>query len=352
MRLQTFPMQVSQPSNRPPAPGTEILRPRALTAGDRVAVVAPSSRFDADALARGVAVLESWGLEVEVPQSCPPHRYLAACDEDRAAELTRAFERDDIAAVLAVRGGFGAARLLGRFDPAVAAAHPKIFVGYSDLTVLLGRLVREARLACFHGPMVTSDLARLSAEYLERYRRFLFGEDGWWAGSNLVCRASGMATGRLVGGCLSVLATTIGTPYEVDTTGGVLFLEDVGEPPYRLDRLLTHLLHAGKFDGVAGVVLGAFEGCDDKERPGEVMEIADEILGPLGIPVVSGFDGGHASGGAVIPMGCRVRVNADAGEVELLEPVLRERVEAPSATDALVRAAASVVVGGPGRYGQ
>ena len=300
----------------------EMIRPRALVPGDRVAVVAPSSRYDREALLRGAAVLESWGLVVDLPPESVPHRYLAASDDERAALLTEAFVRDDVAAVMAVRGGFGAARLMGRFDAAAASAHPKIFLGYSDLTVLLGRLQNEAGLVCFHGPMVSSDLGRLPAEALEPFRRFLFGQDGWWKGDGLIGRTSGAATGRFTGGCLSMLATTIGTPYEFDARGRVLFLEDIAEPPYRLDRLLTHLLHAGKFDGVAAIVLGTFTNCDAKDEPGQLMQVIDEILGGLQVPVVSGFDAGHYSGGGLVPMGVDVRVDADAGTVELLEPVL------------------------------
>lgn len=302
--------------------------------GDRVAVVAPSSRYDAGALARGMAVLESWGLVAEAPAAGSRLRNLAGTDDERAAALTEAFARDDIAAVMAVRGGYGAARLRGRFDASIAASHPKIFLGYSDLTLVLGRLVSEAGMVCFHGPMVSSDLARLSREALEPFRRFLFGEDGWWTGRGLTGRSPGTATGRLTGGCLSVIATTIGTPYEIDTRGAVLFLEDISERPYKIDRLLTHLAHAGKFDDVRAVVLGTFHDCDTAEEPGVVLEVADEILGALGVPVVSGFDAGHYSGGGVLPMGCEVRVNADAGTIELLEPVFAARSDTASRSDA------------------
>lgn len=295
-----------------------LVRPRALQPGDRVAIVAPSSRYDADALDRGAAVLESWGLLVDLPQSSGLVRYLAAPDDERAAQLRAAFERDDIAAVMAVRGGYGAARLYGRFDAAAARAHPKIFLGYSDVTLLLARLYSEAGLVCFHGPMATSDLARLPAGKLERFRSFLFGEEGWWAGENLSCVVAGRATGRLAGGCLSVLVTTLGTPYEIDTRGAVLFLEDIVEPAYRIDRMLTHLAHAGKLDDVAAIVLGEFHGC---EPAAQIREIFEEICGARAIPVVAGFDAGHYSGGAVVPIGCEVRVDADAGMVELLEPV-------------------------------
>ncbi len=305
---------MSAASSTPP-----MLRPRPLRQGDRVAVVAPASVYDADRLARGIEVLQSWGLVVEPPVASFPHRYLTGTDPERARRLTEAFERDDVAAIMTVRGGFGSARLFGHFDPAVAAAHPKIFLGYSDLTILLSRLVREAGLVCYHGPMVASDLARLPEAQLERFRSFLFGEDGWWTGRDLFCRLSGAASGRLAGGCLSVIATTIGTPYEIDTDGAVLFLEDIAEPPYRIDRLLTHLLHAGKLDGVKAVILGTFHDCEPPTARGQITDIAVEILAPLGIPVVSGFDAGHYSGGGVLPMGCRVHVDADAGTVDLLD---------------------------------
>jgi len=328
------------------------IRPRALVAGDHVALVAPASRYDSEKLARGVAVLQSWGLVVHILVPSQSVRYLAGSDEERAACLTEAFVRDDIVAIIAVRGGYGSSRLFGRFDPAVAAAHPKIFVGYSDVTILLSRLRREAGLVCFHGPMAASDLARLGPDELERFRRFLFAEEGWWAGSGLESRVAGSATGRLVGGCLSVIASTIGTPYEIETRGGVLFLEDIGEPSYRIDRLLTHLVHARKFEGVAAVVLGTFHDCDPPDAPGQVMAIADEILGRLGIPVVSGFDAGHHSGGAVLPMGCQVSLNADAGVIELLEPVFGNKAPVSPATRDLARVAAAALRRGPGSLGR
>ncbi|MFN2375840.1 MAG: LD-carboxypeptidase [Candidatus Binatia bacterium] len=320
---------------------SSLIRPRPLTKGDRVAIVAPAGAYDPVRLVQAATILESWGLLVEVPAPAKPFRYLAASDEERAQRLTEAFAREDIAAVLAVRGGYGTARLQGRFQ--AAAVRPKIFVGYSDLSILLWRLRAEAGLLCFHGPMAASDLPRLDPEQLERFRRFLFGEQGWWAGSNLVARAPGMATGRLVGGCLSVLATTLGTPYEVDTRGGVLFLEEVGESPYRIDRLLTQLLHARKLEGVSAVVLGTFHGCGSEDDADLVMDIFDEILAPLGIPVLSGFDAGHQSGGAVLPMGCQVRVSADARSIELLEPVLGGRATAAPVMTAGQRDAARMV---------
>jgi muramoyltetrapeptide carboxypeptidase len=327
-----------------------LLRPRSLRPGDRIALVAPASSYDEEAARRGAEILAAWDLSVELPARLEPVRYLAASDDERARQLTEAFTREEIAGIVAIRGGFGFSRLLGLFDPAVATAHPKMFVGYSDLTILLSRLSAEAGVVSFHGPMAASDLPRLGPDQLERFRRFLFGEDGWWAGGKLGCRASGAAKGRLVGGCLSVIVTTIGTPYEIDTKGAVLFLEDVNESPYRIDRMLTHLSHAGKLAGVAAVVLGSFHGCGEEE---EVLAIADEILSPLRIPVVSGFDAGHGSGGAVLPIGCEVFVDADAGSIELLEPVFASHAaSAPASAKDLARLAAAAARRGPGFAGR
>jgi muramoyltetrapeptide carboxypeptidase len=324
------------------------IRPKALSRGDRVALVAPASPYDDHALAAAMDILQSWELVPEAPSVFSRQRFLAGTDTERGDALTHAFEREDVAAIMAVRGGYGSARLLNRFDPAVAAAHPKIFLGYSDLSILLSRLRREAGLVCFHGPMATSDLPRLGPDDLERFRRFLFAEEGWWAGQGLVCRVSGSGTGRLVGGCLSVLTTTIGTPYEIDTRGNVLFLEDVNEPPYRIDRNLTHLLHARKLEDVAAVVLGRFHECDPPDASGQCAEIFEDFFGRLGIPTVSGFDSGHHSGGAVVPMGCQVRVEAETGIVELLEPVFGNRAPISTASRDLARIAAASLRRGPG----
>ncbi len=324
------------------------IRPRALNRGDHVALVAPASPYDDHALAAAMDILQSWDLVPEAPAVFTSQRYLAGTDAERGNALTQAFAREDIAAIMAVRGGYGSARLMNRFDPAIAAAHPKIFLGYSDLSILLSRLRREAGLVCFHGPMATSDLPRISQDELERFRRFLFAEEGWWAGRDLMCRVSGSGTGRLVGGCLSVLASTVGTPYEIDTRGNVLFLEDINEPPYRIDRALTQLLHAKKFEDVAAVILGKFHDCDPPGGSGQVMAVFDEIVGKLGIPMVSGFDAGHKSGGAVLPMGCQVRVDAEAGIVELLEPVFGNRAPVSTASRDLKRIAAASLRRGPG----
>ncbi len=285
-----------------------------------MALIAPSGACDLERLAQGVDLLESWGLRVEPHDFGPRLRYMAAGDADRGRQLREAFSNPAVRAVLAVRGGYGAARLHRYIDARKLAAEPKIFVGFSDVTILLNRLVREADLVAYHGPMVAADLPRLPDEARERFRCFLFGQDGWWDGSVREVWREGVAEGRLAGGCLSVLVTTLGTPYEIDTTDSVLFIEDVAEKPYRIDRMLTHLRDAGKFDRVRAIVLGPMLDCDDGAGSEILREIFLDVLADVSMPILYGIDAGHGSRNVVLPFGCRVRADTKSERLELLEP--------------------------------
>jgi muramoyltetrapeptide carboxypeptidase len=296
-------------------------KPSPLRHGDRVALVAPSGAWDAQRLARGVELLESWGLDVTVRAPGGALRYLAGGDAERGRLIGEALAAPDVRGVLAVRGGYGAARLHRWVDLAAACRDPKLFVGFSDVTILLNRLVQEAGVIAYHGPMIAADLPRLSAPGKERFRRFLFGEDGWFSGAARETWRDGAAEGRLVGGCLSVLVTTLGTPYEVDTSGAVLFLEDVAEKPYRIDRMLSHMKDAGKLRDVCGIVLGPMLDCDGGEGSAILREIFLDVLADTDVPIVYGIDAGHGTENVVLPFGCRVRLTGDAPGLELLEPV-------------------------------
>ncbi len=296
-----------------------IHKPASLEPGATVALVAPSGRSDPDRLAQGVELLESWGLRVRLFDCADPVRYMAAADEVRARQLTDAFCDPDIGAVLAVRGGYGASRLHETFDPSLVAAHPKPFVGFSDVSLLLNRIVQEAGVVSYHGPMVAADLPRLPENARERFRRFLFDEEGWWDGRAREGWRGGRGEGPLVGGCLSVLVTTLGTSYEIETDDRVLFLEDVAEKPYRIDRMLSHLRHAGKLDRLAALVLGPMLDCDGGEGSDLLRDIVSDVLSGTSFPILFGLDAGHGSGNVVLPLGCRVGVDADAARVDLLE---------------------------------
>jgi muramoyltetrapeptide carboxypeptidase len=193
-------------------------------------------------------------------------------------------------------------------------------MGFSDVTVLLTRLVQEAGVVSYHGPMVAADLPGLGEAALERFRRFLFGEPGWWNGEGREVWRGGTGVGRLTGGCLSVLVTTLGTPYEIDTDDKILFVEDVGEKPYRIDRMLTHLKHAGKLLRIRGVVVGSMADCADGDGSDELREIFLEALGGLHVPILYGIEAGHRSANGVLPFGCNVRIDAGGLRLELLDP--------------------------------
>ncbi len=283
-------------------------------------VASPAGVCDSPRLEAGLAKLASWGLAVRCEPPPQALRYLAGSDVERASELAAALTDPDVAAVLCARGGYGSARLQGRFDLAGALANPKIFVGYSDLTLMLSRLVSEAGVVGFHGPMVGTEISGMSADAAERFRRFLFGEDDWFDGGVEGFWREGQAEGRLAGGCLSVLVTMLGTPYAPDLSDSVLFLEDINEAPYRIDRMLTQLRHTGALDGVRGIVFGSMLRCEDERQPGWLRDSVLDALDGCDFPVAFGLDAGHGSGHVVLPMGCRVRLEQHG--LALLEPAL------------------------------
>lgn len=285
-------------------------------------LVAPSGAWDEARLQAGIDVLESWGLQTAGPHSSGNLRYFSASDAERGSQFEAAFADRDSRAVLTVRGGSGAARAISRIDMAIVAANPKIFCGYSDITLLLDRVHTQADLVSFHGPMVGVDLARISDQARERFRRFLFGEDAWFDGHAEQCWRSGRATGILKGGCLAVLVTSLGTPYEIDTTDSILFIEDVAEAPYAIDRMLVHMKHAGKFDSVSGVVFGPMQSCDGGEGPELLREIVLDVLGDFDFPILFGLQAGHGADNGVLPIGCEAELDGDACCLWLREAVL------------------------------
>jgi muramoyltetrapeptide carboxypeptidase len=231
------------------------------------------------------------------------------------------FTDPDVRAVIAARGGYGSGRLLPAFEVAIARRHPKIVVGYSDLTFLFTQLLQRAELVVFHGPMVVGleQNPRGAARMLDLLR----GDRSAWniAASTIV--QPGTAEGVIVGGCLSVLVATLGTPYAVQTAGRLLFLEDVNEKPFRIDRMLTHLRQAGKLDEVAGVMFGEMVGCSaEADEAVTVRDVIGEAFAAARYPVVIGLPTGHGHGAATLPLGVRARL---AGErLTLLESPLVE----------------------------
>lgn len=308
------------------APGNALLRPPRLSPGDVVAVVATSGVVPEDRLHVGADRLASWGLDARLAKHVlgthPQISYLASTDEDRAADFTEAWLDPTVSAVWSARGGYGAQRIVDLLDwRRLAEAEPKVLVGFSDITALHEAVAARLGLVTIHGHVVTS-LGDATDESAEELRRQVMEPESvldLFAGHVVTPVVGGTATGVLVGGNLAVLAADVGTPFSRPARGGIAVLEEVREEPYRLDRLLTQLIRAGWFAGVEGIVLGAFTECGNAA---ELATVLEHRLRPLGVPTVQGFDVGHTSSSATVPLGVEATLDADAGSLVLSAPAL------------------------------
>lgn len=297
------------------------IRPPRLREGDRVAVVAPSGPVDAKGLDAGCTWLRSLGLDVVLGEHARARdRYLAGSDTGRAADLQAAWCDPDVRGVVCARGGYGSGRLLPLLDwDRLAAAEPKLLHGSSDITALHTAFGDRLGLTTMFGPMAAGALVASSApdeESRDALRAAWLAPDPPVTLSGKALRA-GRASGPVVGGNLSLLAAVTGTPYTgAPARGTIAVLEDVGEAPYRVDRMLTQLLQAGWFDGVAGVVLGDWTDC------GDVDATLAERLGCLDVPVLGGVHVGHGRPQLTIPLGVDADLDADAGTLAFREPAL------------------------------
>ena len=294
-------------SLRPRRAGRGLLRPPVLVPGDTVAVVAPAGPAEAARVAAGTEVLRGWDLDVRLQ----PERvdsgfaWLAAPDEVRAAAVQDAWLDPAVSAVWCTRGGFGSQRVLDLLDwRAMAAAAPKLLVGFSDVTALHQAFASRLGVSTVHGPVLTSIEDRLPATRAALWSLVFEGVTAEITGVEVV---GGEATGVLVGGNLTVLASSAGTSLTHPAADSIAVLEDVGESPYRLDRALTQLLRSGWFDGVRGIVLGQFTKCGD---PDALAALFAARLGPLGVPLLADAPIGHGHSNVAIPLGVRARLGA------------------------------------------
>jgi len=297
-----------------------MIIPPAAGEGATLGIVAPAGVVKADALERGLALLKSWGYAIALGEHVlARRRYCAGTRDERARDLERMITATDVDAVVCARGGYGTAHLLPLLDPALFTAHPKLVCGYSDISPLLGWLVERCGLPALHGPMVASDFAKgTSARTGARFRALLAEPRSAWSEPVSEALAPGVASGRLVGGCLSSLVALLGTPFAVETDRAVLLLEDVAERPYRIDRMLTQLKLAGKLDRVAAVVLGSFADCDGASADDVAAAVFRDFFTGAPYPVVAGFPAGHLSENLPLALGVPVQVDADHLTVEVL----------------------------------
>jgi len=296
----------------------ESIRPPRLKPGDTIGIVAPAGPFDPEKFMKGKAVLESMGFQTFFDEGIfQKHGFLAGTDSQRSDQVNRLFADPSVEAIVCARGGYGSMRILPFLDFETIQTHPKIFLGFSDISVLLAILYDRCGLVTFHGPLVTT-LAKASEKTIMAMKTALTSdapllmipEDG-----TLI--KPGVCSGILAGGNLTTLCHLIGTPYTPNFKGKILLLEDVGEMPYRIDRMLTQMKLAGCFNEIAGLILGTFKECGQLN---EIVGIFNTIFEDADIPILAGFDVGHGEHNLTIPMGLGATLDTDKKRLLFHEP--------------------------------
>lgn len=304
-----------------------MIWPRPLKKGDKVAITAPSSPVPDEKLTVSIESIKYLGLEPVVMPSCSMHHgYLAGPDKQRAEDINTAFASEDIKGIFCLRGGYGTTRILPMIDFDMIRENPKVFIGYSDISSLHFNINQKANLITFHGPMPTTDYRVHEGFTNDSLKTCLFAPEKLQnitnpPGEKMQVLRSGKASGKLVGGNLSLMAGTLGSPYEVDTKGKILFIEDVDEQPFRIDKMLTALSLAGKFSDCKGIILGTFERCTETEHPAlSLAEIFEEVVLPHDKPTILNLRAGHIYPQSTLPMGADISLDAegDCAEVKLV----------------------------------
>jgi muramoyltetrapeptide carboxypeptidase len=307
---------------------TERLRPPALRPGDTVGIIAPAGPIRQDALEAGCATLLRMGYRpLYLPSIIHRDTYFAGPVERRVNELHEMFRRKEVRAILCARGGYGCNYLLPRLDLALIRRNGKIFAGCSDVTTLLTYLCDAAGMVTFHSPMAAGDFGRpdgvdeeawvAAVSSDKEYRRAFDSEEV----HSLVI---GTAEGMLYGGCLSLLCATLGTPYEIRTRDTILFMEDLSEPLYRIDRMLMQLRLAGKFEGVKGIIIGEMRQCDQRGAEDYTLQqVVKRVLSDLGVPIAFGLKSGHVSSrNFTLPIGIRAKLDVGKNVVLGYDPAV------------------------------
>lgn len=311
-----------------------IIKPPRLKSGDKLALIAPGSYISENELQDSIKNLKELGFEVTYSEKILLQSgYFAGTDEDRAKDLLEKFSDISIKGIVCARGGYGCARILPMLDYGVIRVNPKVLIGYSDITALLYGFYQKAGLISFHGPVGTSTFNDYSVDNFKKVlinpeRETTFsnsksGDDENVYGVTTIVKGRGK--GRLAGGNLSIMVSLVGTEFDVDYSNKIIFIEEVGEEPYRVDRMLTQLIQAGKFENAAGVMMGIFRKCEVKEESAltsksyTLMEVLQDRLGNLKIPVVYGMSFGHVKDKFTIPFGALAELDAEKQTFTLIE---------------------------------
>jgi muramoyltetrapeptide carboxypeptidase len=304
-----------------------MIRPEPLKKGDKIGLIAASGPTKQERIESSIKAMEDLGFEVVLGKSCRCcHGFLAGSDELRANDINSMFKDKSIKGIFPIRGGYGASRILDILDYNMIKKNPKVFAGYSDVTALHNVLNEKCKLITFHTPMPSTELYKGVDEYTMNYlKKNIFSDKPLGILKNpedqeIKTLVSGKAIGKLVGGNLSLVVSSMGTPYEIDTKGKILFLEDVDENPYRIDRMLLQLKQCGKFKDAAGIILGAWTDCEAKEGENSLnlMEIFEELIKTENKPTIYNLACGHCMPTMSIPLGSKVKINGDRSEIVIL----------------------------------
>lgn len=314
-----------------------MISPKSLKVGDKVALISPASSSTNENLKKAVQSIKKMGLEPVIYESCySNHGHLSGVDQLRAHDINQAFADKSIKGILCLRGGSGAYRLLDLIDYNIINENPKFFLGYSDITTLHISINQRAKLITYHGPMPGSEWIEGLDEFTEdSLKMCMFKNDDAYDFSNndFECFSHGEAKGRLIGGNLSLIVSTLGTPYEIDTKGKILFIEEVGEAYYKIDRMFTSLALAGKFADAEAIILGTFNKCyAEKKSTGfsdlSLMEIIKETIAPCNKPILTNYPAGHVKTQVTLPLGECIKLNTHERKIFITQdsvnpPLLR-----------------------------
>jgi muramoyltetrapeptide carboxypeptidase len=301
---------------------SSIIRPHRLHAGDTIGIVAPSGPFDRESFEKGVAVIQNMGFATKTdPRIFTREGYLAGIDASRAAQVNAMVADTEVKAVICARGGYGSLRILEALDYAAIGSSAKAIIGFSDITALHRAILLRASLVTLHGPMVTTLPNCDEKSRTSWYRAITEPVVPAMDLSHTRILKPGTTEGVLTGGNLATLCHLTGTSLGAGYKGQILLVEEVGEAPYRIDRMLTQMKMAGLFAGLAGLVLGSFEDCGSTE---EIDALVQERFADMSIPIVSGVRVGHGRSNWTVPLGAAVRLDTTAGELRFLEPTFRE----------------------------
>lgn len=304
-----------------------MIRPNPLKKGDKIALIGVSSPTPKDRIEISIKAMEELGFEVILGESAKGyHGFLSGSDELRASDINNMFEDKSIKGIFAIRGGYGASRILDMLDYDMIKKNPKVFAGYSDVTALHNVFNEKCKLITFHTPMASTEFYKGVDDYTMNYfKKNIFNDEPLGIlknpiGQEIKTLVSGKAMGKLVGGNLSLIASSMGTPYELDTKGKILFLEDVDESPYRIDRMLLQLKQCGKFKDASGIILGAWTNCEPKkdENSLSLTEVFEELIKPEGKPIIYDLACGHCMPTMSIPLGVNVKIDTGNNEILVL----------------------------------